>query len=537
MKLAVAAWKEAVRQEEDPEKARRLLVKATEAIPASSELWLALARHGTPDQAREVLNQARVAVPTSHDIEIAAARLQKQTGDSGEVVVTKRAEAQKSVILTRQEWISEAEKCEDQGAIVACDAIIRETLGYDVNKGDDRRKLWMKDARSCIARGKYETARAIYACTLRSFASVKFVWFAAANLEIDHGSPEALRQLLENAAEACPRSEECLIELAKVKCQAGEIDGARRLLITAIHLNPDNETIWIAALMGVDKRLADEPREVFRTMRQVVGSERVWIKSVAFERQLGNVAVALDLVARALRFHSKTAKLWMMKGQLYENIMEPPQARDAYNEGIRACPTSVPLWLLASRLEEKIGFPVAARAVLRRARHAIPKNAELWTESVRVERRAKNGARAKGVMAIALQEVPNSGLLWSEKIWRLERRATRTVCCLEAMERVRSDATLSVTVARVIEKEGRLNSAMLWFEEAIFLDADLGDTWGRYLRFLMRHGTDEHQQTLISKCVRQQPRHGEIWQAVAKYPANASKTTEEILKIVVGLMR
>lgn len=284
MKLAVAACKEAVRHEEDPEQTRRLLVEATEAIPASPALWLALARHGTSDQAREVLDQACVAVPTSHDIRIAAARLQKQAGDSGEATVTKRAETRESVILTQQEWISEAEKCEYQGAIVACDAIVRETLGYDVDKGDDRRKLWIKDARSCIGRGKYETARVIYAHALRVFANVKWVWFAAANLEMDHESPEVFRQLLKKAADACPQSGECFVKLARVKWQAGETDGARRLLVRAFHLNPDNERIWIAALMGSDKRLVDQPREFFRTMRQEIGSERVWIKSVAFER-------------------------------------------------------------------------------------------------------------------------------------------------------------------------------------------------------------------------------------------------------------
>lgn len=196
---------------------------------------------------------------------------------------------------------------------------------------------------------------------------------------------------------------------------------------------------------------------------------------------------------------------------MYENILEPSQARDFYSTGLRACLTSVPLLLLASRLEAKIGSSVAARSVLRRARHAVPKNAPLWAETVRVERRAKNSARAKGLMAKALQEVPNSGLLWSERIWRLERRATRAVCCPEAIRRVGSDATLSVTVARVIWKEGRLHSAMLWFEEAMFLDADLGDTWGRYLKFLTRHGTDEHRRILISKCVRRQSKHSEIW--------------------------
>lgn len=540
MKTSVAIWKEAVNLEEDPADARLLLAKATEEIPLSAELWLALARLETPEQAQKVLNKAHQAIPTSYEIWVAAARLQEQRGISDKANVMKRAVqnlAQESAMLKREEWISEAEKCEDEGAILTCGAIIRETLGYSLDEDDDRKEIWMDDAKSSIARGKYETARAIYAYALRVFVNRKSIWLAAADLEKNHGSRGALWQLLEKAVEACPQSEVLWMQLAKEKWQAGEIDDARRVLGKAFNQNPNNEDIWLAAVkLEADNRQTTQARELLQTARQEAGTDRVWIKSVAFERQLGNVAAALELVNQALQIYPKADKLWMMKGQIYEAENKLPQAREAYNTGTRACAKSVPLWLLASRLEEKAGVVVKARSVLDRARLAVPKNAQLWTESVRVERRAKNVAQAKNLMAKALQEVPNSGLLWSESIWHLEPRTQRKPRSLEAIKKVENDSTLFVTVARVFWGERRLEKAASWFEKAILLDADLGDTWGWYLKFLMQHGTDEKREDVILKCVLSEPKHGEIWQAVAKDPANAYKSTEEILKIVVGLL-
>lgn len=202
------------------------------------------------------------------------------------------------------------------------------------------------------------------------------------------------------------------------------------------------------------------------------------------------MTAALDLVTQGLQVYPKADKLWMMKGQIYEAENKLPQAREAYNTGTRACSKSIPLWLLASRLEEKAGIIVKARSVLDRARLAVPKNAQLWTESIRVERRAKNVAQAKNLMAKALQEVPHSGLLWSESIWHLEPRTQRKPRSLEAIKKVENDSTLFVTVARVFWGERRLEKAASWFEKAILLDSDLGDTWAWYLKFLMQHGTD-----------------------------------------------
>lgn len=491
---SVIIWKEAVNLEEDPADARLLLAKAVEMIPLSVELWLALARLESPENAQKVLNAARKAVPTSHEIWIAASRLQEQMGTFNKVNVMKRAVqslARENAMLKREEWIAEAEKCEEEEAILTCGAIIRETLGWGLDEDDDRKDIWMDDAKASIGRGKYETARSIYAYALRVFVNRRSIWVAAADLERNHGTKEALWQVLEKAVEACPQSEELWLQLAKEKWQSGEIDDARRVLGRAFNQNPNNEDIWLAAVkLEADAQQTDQARELLATARREAGTDRVWIKSVAFERQLSKIDDSLDLVNQGLQLYPKADKLYMMKGQIYEEQNKLPQAREAYGKGTRECSKSVALWLLASRLEEKAGAVVRARSVLDRARLAVPNSPELWTESVRVERRASNIPQAKVLMARALQEVPSSGLLWSESIWHLEPRAQRKARSLEAIKRVENDPILFITVARIFWGERRLEKAMTWFEKAIVSNRDYGDAWAWYYKFLQQHGTE-----------------------------------------------
>ncbi|CAD6503207.1 BgTH12-02875 [Blumeria graminis f. sp. triticale] len=534
---SVMLWKEAVNLEEDPDDARLLLAKATEVIPLSVELWLALAHLESSENAQKVLNKARKAVPTSHEIWIAAARLQEQMGNANKVNVMKRAVqalAKESAMLKREEWILEAEKCEKEGAILTCGNIIRETLGWGLDEDDDRKDIWMEDAKASIGRGQYETARAIYAYTLRIFVNSRKVWLMAADLEKNHGSKEALWQILEKSVEACPQSEVLWMMLAKEKWQAGEIDNARRVLGRAFNQNPNNEDIWLAAVkLEAENQQPEQARELLKTARQEAPTDRVWMKSIAFERQLGNVEGALDLANQALVLFPGAAKLWMMKGQTYEGEGNLPQAREAYSTGTKACPKSIPLWLLYSRLEERTGNLVKARGILDQARLAVPESPELWTESVRIERRANNLGQAKNLMAQALQKITNSGLLYSEAIWNLETRTHRKPRALEAIKKVDNDPILFVTIARIFWAERRLEKAQNWFEKAIILDSDLGDTWAWYYKFLLQHGTEEKRNDVVMKFVLNEPRHGEVWQSVAKDPKNARLSLEEILRIVV----
>lgn len=570
---SVAIWKEAVNLEENEEDAKLLLAKATEFIPLSVELWLALAHLETPENAQAVLNKARKAIPTSHEIWIAAARLQEQMGNANKVNIMNRAVkalVKEGAMLKREEWITEAEKCEADNAPLTCGAIIRETLGWSLDEDDDRKTIFADDAKASITRDKFETARAIYAYALRIFPTSKSLWLAATDLERNHGTREALWQALEKAVEACPQSEELWLQLAREKWHAGEVDEARRVLGKAFNQNPNNEEIWLAAVkLEADAKQVDQARELLTTARQEAPTERVWYKSAAYERQLGNVDIALDLVLQGLtstvvnkketRF-PRSAKLWMLKGQIYEDKGLVAQAREAYSQGTRACPKSVPLWLLSARLEMKAGIIIKARSVLDRARLQNPKNAELWVQSVRVELQAKppNIQQAKILMSKAMQECPKSGLLWSENIWNLQPRNQRKHLIAEAMKTTDDDPILYITAARLLWAERKLDRAMNWFEKAIVIDSKLGDTWAWYLKFLMQHGTDvssssllghpqlaptelwlmmseqEKREDVIAKCVASEPKYGEVWQRIRKDPKNAYLSTEEVLKTVMN---
>nr|POE48069.1 pre-mrna-splicing factor prp1 [Quercus suber] len=533
---SVAIWKEAVNLEDNPDDAKLLLAKATEIIPLSVDLWLALARLESPQQAQIVLNKARKAIPASHEIWVAAARLQEQT-DAHDMVFKVMERAVKSLIresamLKREEWITQAEICEEEGAPVTCQAIVSETLGWTLEADDDRKQIWLDDAKASTNRGRYETARAIYSYALKVFNNRKSIWLAAAELERQHGTKQRLLKHLSEAVKNCPTSEVLWLQLARENWEAGEVQETRKVLGQAFQQNPDNEDIWLAAVkLEADSGDIKQARHLLSQARDSAGTDRVWIRSVAFERQIQKDGDdALALVNQGLQIYPKAGKLWMMKGQIYEGKNMLPQAREAYSNGRRLCPQAVPLWILAARLEERMGVLIRARSILDSARLTVTKNPQLWTESVRLEVRANNIPAANQRMAQALQECPTSGMIWSERIWSLEPRTHRKPRLLEAIQKSDDDPILFVTAGRLFWAERKLEKADNWFQKAVALDPDYGDTWAWWYKFLVQHGTEEKREEVVSKCVQTEPKHGEIWPIVRKAPENAKMSFEEVLK-------
>ena len=116
----------------------------------------------------------------------------------------------------------------------------------------------------------------------------------------------------------------------------------------------------------------------------------------------------------------------------------------------------------------------------------------------------------------------------------LDARTQRKARALEAIKKVDNDKILFVAVARIFWLERKLDKAASWFERAIVLESDYGDTWAWYYKFLLQHGTEEKKAEVIEKCVLAEPKHGEVWQRIAKSPKNAGKSIEEILKMAVA---
>lgn len=204
-------WKETVNLEDDPEDARILLTRAVEVIPTSVELWLTLARLETPENAKKVLNSARSRIPTSHEIWIAASRLAEQSPAAiSEVKMedeSERAERNRKVaasvdklmagavaslkrnqvILSREQWSQEAERCESEGSPLTAQAIVKATIHLEVEE-EDRRNVWLEDAERSEKGGFFEVSRACFVVVLETFPTSQFVWRKAAEFEKAHGT-------------------------------------------------------------------------------------------------------------------------------------------------------------------------------------------------------------------------------------------------------------------------------------------------------------------------------------------------------------
>ncbi|KAJ3403770.1 hypothetical protein HDU80_003760 [Chytriomyces hyalinus] len=541
---SVKLWKAAVSLEEDSDDARILLSRAVECVPLATELWLALARLETYENAKKVLNKARTAIPTSHEIWITAAKLEEQQGNIGSLdkiipnAVTRLA--QKGSTLDRDSWIKEAEECEKEGFVGTAQAIIKATIGIDVDD-DDREGTWLEDAESSVSHGAIATARAIYAYALQVFPQEEGIWRKAAFLEKSHGTRESLEEVLQRAVKYCPQAEILWLMGAKEKWLAGDLPGAKGILASAFEANQNSEQIWLAAIkLEVETGEYGRAQALLLQARTKADTDRVWMKSAMLERQLGNLPVAMSLLEEAIAKFPQFGKLWMIKAQIEEHqLSNVVAARDTLSKALKAVPKSSPsavtLWLMASRLEERAGQLTKSRALLEKARLLNPKQPELWCEAIRVESRASNQAIADALISKALQECPTSGLLWSEAILS-ESRPQRKARSKDAWMKSENDPLVLVTVARLFWSERKVEKARNWFARAVKVNPDLGDSWAWWLKFesVQEGDTTKMVADIVAKCKAAEPRHGERWQACAKDLSNTGRSVEEILKMVAS---
>ena len=544
---SVTLWKAAIDLEEADD-AKILLSVAVEKVPHSVEMWLALARLETYDNARKVLNRARKHLPTERAVWIAAAKLEESQnhGDTVDRIVDKavRSLDKHDAVVTRAQWLAEAEAAEAAGAPRTAAAVVRGTLGRGVD-AEDRARTWADDAHAALRRGAAATARAILAHGLAAFPTKRGLWFQAMDLERSHGSAASLDEVLTAASERLPRTEIFWLVRAKEKWLAGAVDESRRILTEAFKANPDSEPVWLAAVkLEWETGEIERARVLLDRARERAPTARIYMKSALLERECGKFDVALDLLDEGLQKYSSFAKMWMMSGQICSEDLTKDRsslgrARKYYQRGLQQCQDSVVLWYLASRLEERVveygagsvnAGVTKARSLLELARLKNPKTPELWLEAVRLERRAGNDKLAGSLMARALQECPSAGLLLAEHI-STSPRAEQKSKSADAVKRRPDDPRVIAAVAALFAAERRTHAkARKWFERAVKLDADLGDSWAKWYAFELEAGTEETQGDVKQRCVAANPKHGELWCQTSKAMPNRRKSTAENLE-------
>ena len=524
---SVTLWKAAIELESAAD-ARVMLSRAVECVPTSVDMWLALAKLETHENARKVLNRAREAIPTERATWITAAKLEEAHGNGklvGKIVEKMVASlAQYQVVIKRDEWIQEAIDCERSGAVLTCQAIVKHTIGLGVD-AEDKRTTWMDDAESALTQQSppaLETARAILQVALTEFPTKKAIWQQAAMVEKEYGTTARLEAVLKDGVTHCPHAEVLWLMAAKEKWLGGLVPDARAILIEAFKANPKSEQIWLAAAkLEWENDERERARHLLGRARERVvdpPSERIWMKSALLERELCDFDRCLALLDEAIKLFPSSARLYMMAGQALDARAElalsespsfaqykispigytggsywfsaprqplpatlPPavladltRARGYFQAGLKAVPGNLPLWLLLVRLEERVKGVLRARPSLETARLKIPQSEVLWLESIRLERRAKNDKFADTLLAKALQDCPKSGLLWSEVLLHATKTQQRSKAT-EALKRCDGDPHVTLAVARLFERAGRIQKARKWYTRVIAMEPRLGD--------------------------------------------------------------
>eukprot|EP00559_Dactyliosolen_fragilissimus_P005788 CAMPEP_0184858404 /NCGR_PEP_ID=MMETSP0580-20130426/3511_1 /TAXON_ID=1118495 /ORGANISM="Dactyliosolen fragilissimus" /LENGTH=942 /DNA_ID=CAMNT_0027354529 /DNA_START=81 /DNA_END=2905 /DNA_ORIENTATION=- len=547
---SVTLWKAMVELEE-AEDAKILLSVAVEKVPHSVEMWLALARLESYENARKVLNQARKALPADRSIWIAAAKLEESQnhGDMVDKVIDRAVKslAKHDAIVSRAQWLKDAESAEFSGAPLTAGAIVKFTLGMGVDF-EDRQRTWSDDASGALSRRAVATARAILAHSLAAFPSKRSLWLQAVDLERNHGDAVSLDEVLAAASERLPKQEIFWLVRAKEKWQSGDIDTAREILTQAFAANPNSEPVWLAAVkLEWETGEIERARVLLKRARERASSERVYMKSALLERESKQFNDSLSLIEEGLSKYSSFPKLWMMGGQICSCDLDKSKAaldraRSFYQKGLKQCPNNAVLWILASRLEEiaptfnehskksSVGF-TKARSLLEIARLKNPRNPDLWLESIRLERRAGNDKLAVALMARALQECPMSGKLLAENITTAPRVEQKSKSA-DAIKKCPDDPHVIAAVASLFAMERKKVKARKWFERAVVLNPDIGDSWAKYYAFELENGTKDHQEKVMSRCMTAEPKYGEQWCAIVKDMKNRTKTMSEMLDLV-----
>lgn len=572
---SVKLWQTVIEMESLTD-ARILLARAVECVPHSVEMWLALAKIETHENARKVLNQAREAIPTEHATWIAASKLEEAHGNLQMIgrIIEKMLQSlsQYQVVISREQWIKEAEAAEHSAAVHTAAAIIRNTLHLGVEE-EDRKVTWMDDAESCLSQDPpaKETARAIYALALENFPAKKSLWLAAASLEKEHGTAASLEEMLKAAVKHCPRAEILWLMAAKEKWLAGEVPSARAILKEAFDANPQSEEIWLAAVkLEWENNEHQRARFLLTKARDSSPSARVWLKSALLEREMGDVEKALALLEEGIRKYPTYAKFYIMAGQICSRTFGPGiddlgRAREFYQKGLQQCPDHAALWIQAIRLEETARGTTKARSMAEMARLRLAANDEIWLESIRIERRSGNEKLAETNMAKAIRECPSSGILWAEDLTTCPKPAQKQKS-VDALKKCDNNPNVILAVGRLFEKDKKTAKARKWYERAASLNPKLGDCWAYWYCFELHQaaatgdavrggkgdggegdredpaaspasGPAQLAETVLAKCVTAAPNRGEVWLATAKQTEYRRADPGTVLKKVVeGLL-
>ena len=575
-------WKALV-ELEPPSSAPLLLQHATQCVPHSQDLWLMLARAHAADPSRQhqILAQASARLPHSIALWLALARLCEQNPTLGDLTNTTvlglqqffQHQQQKEEEKEREEedtelnnnqndhadlWIAFALESLRTGCPRVAEELLRSGVVQPLNKRGFSQLIDRLTGPSFAPKHpdipsglmapteaeRGSLVRMVFEQATRHLRVHAAVWRRALEWERRRGThrsaPAEFRGMLERAlAESakCHGQPVFWLMLAKhLWIEGRDAAAALQVLERALAQFAESpracEVVWLAIFKVQRHRsdfCADRLRGIIDAVRATLGTPRIWLQAVAFEREQGNHARMLELIHTAQASGAvESDELARMLVQHHLWIAGDAALAWSALEAARArFPDSLALWILGARMRERESA-AKARSVLDTARVKFPASSELWCESVRFEHRCGNPSIASSLLSAGLQQLPHDGQLWALKL-ELEPAHRRRLTAVDATKSCPSDPFVTAAVAKMFWASRNVNMAREWFRKCTVLDPDFGDAWIFWQRLETLHGTPQQQAELLRAVRDAQPVYGHLWTQIFDHPFNASHSLQDNL--------
>ncbi|GMM28420.1 U4/U6-U5 snRNP complex subunit [Martiniozyma asiatica (nom. inval.)] len=529
-------WDKMVDYEEDHIIKTKILQKATQLIPKAVNLWLKLSQLEKPAQAQKLLEEARNKVDENKlfMIWIASAILEEKSTENEvkiQKIITNCIE-EIGHTLTHDEWIQQAINCETDQNLITAKILILTWL----DKNSQEVGQICQQADDAFANGHCEVARSLLLYATNKNPKNLNIWHQVIQIESKTKNENNLFLAFELALSNFPNEIELYLMYAKHKWKINDISKARSILFEGMQANPTNEELWFAAIKLEDETGSEEiAGDLFEQCKSTIPnpSSRIWYKQIHFERKCNNTTKALGLLEEAIKSFPLEPKLYLQKGQIYEDINDNSNAQFAYEIGTKSCPHSYPLWIHLSTLYQKSGKLIKARSTLDESLTHLPECEELHLARVKLETQQQQPR----ILAKSLRKLPHAPLLLSLSI-ELAPESSKKSQYAFALKASRDHPIVTLTIAKDLWNQGAIDKAKIFFEASLKKGSSNGDVYIYYYAFLLQNGTVDQMKLLEANFEKDEPRYGkwaEIKKSIENDGLGIELLREEAVKVLKGM--
>lgn len=538
-------WRRLINLAENDEQAKEALSFAVKFLPENLEMRLALAKLHPYEEAKEIIREAnQYFKEKERSIWINACKLEEAQGKGEQCEkIIKRALkriSKSKVVIKREDWLMDAELCEQGGSPFSCKAIIKRIMLLDT-KERDYIAQWIEDADLAQRRGHLLTVRTIYRYGMELEPSNADLYTKALDFERIHGTEKQYMEVLDIAIKNNESSPDYWLKLAQVYLQKKDPNQARKTLSSAIEINPKMSNLRIA-LSELEKQLDDpeRSREVLKKARTEVNSSQIWRKSVLLELQQGQLQQALALAIQASKLFVSNSDVLCDLGWVFEELGQLEKARSVYGSMIKLKEhkTCERAWIQLVKLVSRLSGYGKARSIFEFAREVMGGSLPeiLLLKAIMLEMDAGNPVIASNLILKGIQKYPKSGKLWAMAI-ETEPLSKRKAKSMAALDKCENSVEIVNAIARIFFIQKMPEKTSSWIERSLLIDPKNGDTWAFYLHYSRKLGKEDLEQEVLKRCKEAEPDHGEYWQRHSSKPVHWRMSSKQLLELTLTDLR